>query len=83
MLRICLAVLLCLFASPALAVDSTSPDATGDRPNDEDDVVIVHFGDSTCITSYLPNELRVEAVLNDRLSALYKHQKIVSHNVRR
>jgi hypothetical protein len=45
------------------------------------EVVIVHFGDSTCITSYLPETQRVEAVLNDRLSAFYKHQKIVSHNV--
>ena len=45
------------------------------------EVVIVHFGDSTCITSYLPETQRVEAVLNDRLSNFYKHQKIVSHNV--
>lgn len=44
-------------------------------------VVVVHFGDSTCITSYLPNDQRVEAVLNHRLSAFYKHQKIVNHNV--
>ena len=45
------------------------------------EVVIVHFGDSTCITSYLPTEQRVDAVLNDRLSAVYKDQKIVNLNV--
>ena len=45
------------------------------------EVVIVHFGDSTCITSYLPESQRVEAVLNHRLSAFYKHQRIISHNV--
>jgi hypothetical protein len=45
------------------------------------EVVIVHFGDSTCITGYLPERQRVEAVLNLRLSAFYKQQKIVSHNV--
>jgi lysophospholipase L1-like esterase len=81
MFRLCLVVLSCLLASPALAADPTLTDATADYPNGEAEVVIVHFGDSTCITSYLSNELRVEAVLNNRLSALYKHQKIVSHNV--
>ena len=30
------------------------------------EIVIVHFGDSTCITSYLPKEQRVESVLNDK-----------------
>jgi len=66
----CLACLLAPCLSPTLA-------ATGARQ----DVVIVHFGDSTCITGYLPESQRVEAVLNDRLSAFYKHQRIVSHNV--
>ena len=45
------------------------------------EVVIVHFGDSTCITSYLPAEQRVDAALNDRLSNFYRDQRIVSHNV--
>jgi len=49
--------------------------------NADQEVVIVHFGDSTCITGYLPNDQRVEAVLTHRLSDFYKHQKIVSHNV--
>jgi len=44
-------------------------------------IVIVHFGDSTCITSYLAKEQRVEAVLNARLSAFYETERIVSHNV--
>ena len=47
----------------------------------EKSVVIVHFGDSTCITSYLPNEQRVDAVLNAKLAAHYKEQRIVSYNV--
>ena len=71
MIRLC--CLACLLAAclsqPAEAADARQ------------EVVIVHFGDSTCITSYLPETQRVEAVLNDRLSAFYKHQKIVSHNV--
>ena len=45
------------------------------------EVVIVHFGDSTCITGYLPKDQRVEAVLNRELANFYTHQKIVSHNV--
>ena len=45
------------------------------------EVVIVHFGDSTCITGYLPKGQRVEAVLNRELANFYGHQKIVSHNV--
>jgi lysophospholipase L1-like esterase len=45
------------------------------------EIVIVHFGDSTCITSYLPKEQRVESVLNDRLSAFCENQNVVSHNV--
>ena len=49
--------------------------------NDDNEVVIVHFGDSTCITGYLPNDQRVEAMLNHRLSDFYKHQKIVNYNV--
>lgn len=44
------------------------------------EVVVVHFGDSTCITGYLPSDQRVEAVLSHRLSDFYKHQKIISHN---
>ena len=71
MIRLC--CLACLLA-PCLLQPAKAADA---RP----EVVIVHFGDSTCITSYLPETQRVEAVLNDRLSAFYKHQKIVSHNV--
>jgi lysophospholipase L1-like esterase len=49
--------------------------------NADQEVVIVHFGDSTCITGYLPNDQRVEAVLNHRLSDFCKHQKIVGYNV--
>jgi lysophospholipase L1-like esterase len=45
------------------------------------EVVIVHFGDSTCITGYLPKDQRVEAVLNRELANFYRHQSIVSHNV--
>jgi hypothetical protein len=46
-----------------------------------DEVVIAHFGDSTCITSYLPKEQRVDAVLNARLLEHYKGQKIRNVNV--
>jgi lysophospholipase L1-like esterase len=71
MIRLC--CITCLLA-PCLLQPAEAADA-------RQEVVIVHFGDSTCITSYLPETQRVEAVLNDRLSAFYKHQKIVSHNV--
>lgn len=81
MLRFCLSVLLFLFASPASAADPLPSDLRPNGPEDEAEVVIVHFGDSTCITSYLPKKQRVEAVLNERLSTLYERQKIVSHNV--
>ena len=47
----------------------------------DDEIVIVHFGDSTCITSYLPKEQRVESVLNHRLTEFYEDQEIVNHNV--
>ena len=48
-----------------------------------DTVVVAHFGDSTCITDYLPHERRVDALLNARLVARYPRQRIVSHNVAR
>ena len=72
MIRLCWQILVVLVSCPlqhGIAADT------------DEEVVVVHFGDSTCITSYLPNDQRVEAVLNQRLSAFYKHQKIVSHNV--
>jgi lysophospholipase L1-like esterase len=81
MLRLHVTVLLSLFSLPALASEPTATDSTASRPMDKAEVVIVHFGDSTCITSYLPAEQRVEAVLNDRLSNFYRNQKTVSHNV--
>ncbi len=65
-----LAVLLAVCLSPTL-----------EAADDPREVVIVHFGDSTCITGYLPANQRVETVLNQRLSAFYKEQMIVSHNV--
>ena len=76
MLRLHVTVLLSLFSLPALASESTPTDSTAGRPMDKAEVVIVHFGDSTCITSYLPAEQRVEAVLNDRLSAFYENERI-------
>jgi lysophospholipase L1-like esterase len=48
-----------------------------------EEVVVVHFGDSTCITDYLPVAERVDAVLNARLAAHYPGQRIVSHNAAR
>jgi lysophospholipase L1-like esterase len=45
--------------------------------------VVLHFGDSTCITDYLPRSARVDVVLNARLAAHYREQTIVSHNVAR
>ncbi len=53
MLRICLAVLLCHFAVPAFAADLTPPDPPTNRLDDESEVIIFPFGDSTCITSFL------------------------------
>jgi len=81
MLRSCLAILLSLFVLTSWASEPSAATSTGDQSNDNAGVVVVHFGDSTCITSYLPKDQRVEAVLNERLSAVYENQKIVSHNV--
>ena len=81
MLRFCLAATLSLFALAFVASQSSVADSNESRTEDKAEVVIVHFGDSTCITSYLPKEKRVETVLNKRLSAFYENQKIVSHNV--
>jgi len=44
-------------------------------------VVVAHFGDSTCITTYLPREQRVDRLLNERLAKQYPGQEIVSHNL--
>jgi len=41
----------------------------------------VHFGDSTCRTSYLPEADRIDVVLNARLAEHYRGQRIVSRNV--
>lgn len=51
------------------------------EPASGDNIVIVHFGDSTCITSYLPKEQRIDALLNAKLKTHYKSQSIVNHNV--
>jgi lysophospholipase L1-like esterase len=45
------------------------------------DVVVGHFGDSTCITSYLPREQRVDVLLNAQLAARYKDQRVNSRNL--
>jgi hypothetical protein len=80
MLRFCLAIPLSLFVFTSWASEPSPAASTGDQSNDNAGVVVVHFGDSTCITSYLPAGQRVEAVLNERLSAVYENEKIVSHN---
>jgi hypothetical protein len=76
MLRPHVTILLPLFSLSALASEPTNSAAS--RPRDKAEVVIVQFGDSTCITSYLPKEQRVESVLNERLSGFYENQRIVS-----
>lgn len=81
MLRICHVAALAFVGLPFFASDPTAADSFATRPKGQTEVVIVHFGDSTCITSYLPESQRVESVLNDRLSAFYKDQRIASHNV--
>ena len=81
MLRFCLAATLSLFALAFVASQSSVADSNASRTEGKAEVVIVHFGDSTCITSYLPKEKRVESVLNDRLAAFYENQRIVNHNV--
>lgn len=43
-------------------------------------ITIVHFGDSTVITSYLPAEQRVDTVLEARLAECYSAQKIEAWN---
>jgi lysophospholipase L1-like esterase len=81
MLRLQVTVVLSLFSLPALASEPAPANSTASHPNGKREVVIVHFGDSTCITSYLPKEQRVESVLSERLSAFYENTRIVSHNV--
>ena len=81
MLRFCLAIPLSLFVFTSWASEPSPADFNWRPSNDNAEVVIVHFGDSTCITSYLPAEQRVEAVLNDRLSKSYRNRRIISHNV--
>jgi hypothetical protein len=61
-----------------LAAAAVSLRATEATP---DEVVVAHFGDSTCITSYLPEEQRIHALLNPRLAERYPKQRIVSRNV--
>lgn len=51
MLRLHVTVLLPRFSLPALASEPTPTDSTASRPMDEAEVVIVRFGDSTCLTS--------------------------------
>ena len=81
MLRICPIVLLPVLVVSSWASEPSLTDSTANQPKGNAKVVIVHFGDSTCITSYLPTEQRVEAVLRERLVAYYEGQEIVSHNV--
>jgi lysophospholipase L1-like esterase len=76
-----LAVLLPALVLSLRASELPAAASNASRPKDRADVVIVHFGDSTCITSYLPKEQRVEAVFRERLAAFYKNQNVVSHNV--
>jgi lysophospholipase L1-like esterase len=51
------------------------------RAEDKAHTIIVHFGDSTCMTTYLPAEHMVDAILNVRLKAHYKTADIVNVNV--
>ncbi len=48
---------------------------------DEDPVVIAHFGDSTCMTNYLPEKQMVDVILNVRLKAKYNTPAITDVNV--
>jgi len=47
----------------------------------EEKVVVAHFGDSTCICSYLKRDKRVDALLEKKLQAHYRGQKIDNVNV--
>lgn len=52
------------------------------RPAAEaEEIVVVHFGDSTCATDYLPAAERVDALLAAQLAARYPRQRIASRNV--
>ena len=42
-----------------------------------------HFGDSTCITSYLPDEARVHRALERKLEGAFRGLDVVSHNFAR
>jgi len=53
------------------------------RPPVHEEIVVAHFGDSTVQTSYLPPAERVDAVLNARLAAHYRTQRITDVNVAR
>jgi lysophospholipase L1-like esterase len=44
-------------------------------------VTLVHFGDSTCITTYLPESTRVDVLLNERLRGYYSCLDLKSWNV--
>ncbi len=57
--------------------------AAGNRTGtvNHDHVIIAHFGDSTCMTDYLPPEQMVDAILNVRLKAAYKTSKITNYNL--
>jgi hypothetical protein len=52
-----------------------------EKAPDLDNVIIAHFGDSTCMTNYLPAEHMVDAILNVRLKATYKTSQITNVNV--
>ena len=56
MLRIRLAAALPLFAFASLASEPSAADSNASVTEDRAEVVIVHFGDSTYITSYLPKD---------------------------
>ncbi len=64
----------------AVACGSAAPHRGEGSPGD---VVVVHFGDSTAITDYLPESDRIDHVLNARLAARYPGQHITNLNVAR
>ncbi len=71
---LCMLTLACMY--PA-GLNAEEKPAKGDS----EDIVVAHFGDSTCVTTYLPKEQRIETVLNARLKAHYKDQKITNINL--
>ncbi len=76
MFRRCLVRVLVSAALPALFLSFCGRVRAAEEP-----IVVAHFGDSTCITGYLPEGQRIDRKLNELLSKHYERQKIKNLNL--